>query len=375
MLYPPIRLILGIVLNAVHLICLGMDHQLLETTARQLVREGHGLLASDDSSTKRFDAVGLEKSEEARRKFRQTLITSSKVEETLSGVILFEETFKQKLDNGQLVPEYLASKGILPGIKLDQGLQDLPGFPGEKVVSGLDALPARAAEFSALGARFAKWRAVITIGEGIPTEECIGANTYVLARYARICQDNGIVPIVEPEVNMEGTHTSEDCERITAHVYDLMFHTMRAFRVHIPGAVMKTAMVVPGKSGPEAMNPDVVAERTVRVLGEHVPAELGGVVFLSGGQTTRQAFVNLNRIEQKAIGHLPFGLTFSYLRALQDDALQHWAANVGDIEGTQSAFNDLLSKAAAARQGTLDEDSIPRDATPASEGNHGVWEY
>ena len=352
-----------------------MDLQLLETTARQLVREGHGLLASDDSSTKRFDAVNLENSEEARRKFRQTLITSPKVQDVLSGVILFEETFKEKLDNGQLIPEYLMSKNILPGIKLDQGLQDLPGFPGEKVVSGLDALPKRAAEFSALGARFAKWRAVISIGDGIPTEECIGANTYVLARYARICQENNIVPIVEPEVNLEGTHSSEECERITAHVYDLLFLTLRAFRVHLPGCVMKTAMVVPGKSGEEKMNPDVVAERTVRVLSQHVPQELGGVVFLSGGQTTRQAFINLNRIEQKAIGNLSFGVTFSYLRALQDSSLTHWAANVGDVAGTQAVLDDLLGKAAAARQGTLDEDSIPHMEDSHPSGHHEVWEY
>lgn len=352
-----------------------MDLHLLETTARQMVRAGHGLLASDDSSTKRFDAVGLENSEEARRLFRQTLLTSSKVTDTLSGVILFEETYKAKMDDGQTVPEYLASKGILPGIKLDQGLVDLPGFPGEKIVTGLDALPKRAAEFAALGARFAKWRAVISIGEGIPTEECIGANVFVLARYARICQENGIVPIVEPEVNLEGTHSSEECERVTAHVYDIMFQTLRAFRVHLPGCVLKTAMVVPGKSGEEKMNPDVVAERTVRVLAEHVPAELGGVVFLSGGQTTRQAFINLNRIEQKAIDNLPFGVTFSYLRALQDSSLTYWAANVGDVAGTQKVLDDLLVKAAAARQGTLDEDSIPHMEDTHQSGHHEVWEY
>ena len=352
-----------------------MDQTLLEQTAKQLVRAGHGLLASDDSSTKRFDAVGLENSDEARRLFRQALITAPKVTEVLSGVILFEETFKQKLDNGQTIPEYLKSKGILPGIKLDQGLQDLPGFPGEKVVSGLDALPKRAAEFSALGATFAKWRAVITIGEGIPTEECIGANTYVLARYARICQDNNIVPIVEPEVNLEGTHTSEECERITAHVYDLLFQTLRAFRVYLPGCVMKTAMVLPGKQGAEKMDADVVAERTVRVLHDHVPAELGGVVFLSGGQTTRQAFINLNRIEQKAIPTLPFGITFSYLRALQDSSLTYWAKNVGDVDGTQAVLDNLLGMAAAARQGTLNEDSVPHEAESTEEGHHGVWEY
>ena len=352
-----------------------MDLSLLETTAKQLVREGHGLLASDDSSTKRFDAVGLENSEEARRVFRQTLITSPGVEEYLSGVILFEETFKERMDSGQLIPEYLASRGILPGIKLDQGLQDLPGFPGEKVVSGLDALPARAAEFSALGARFAKWRGVLTIGGDIPTEECIGANTYVLARYARICQENGIVPIVEPEVNLEGFHTSEECERVTKHVYDLLFLTLRSFRVHLPGCVMKTAMVVPGKSSSEGMQPELVAERTVRVLSQNVPAELGGVVFLSGGQSTRQAFINLNRIEKLALPALPFGVTFSYLRALQDSSLEYWAKNVGDVAGTQEMFSSLLAKAASARQGMLDESTLPTDGISQPKEASGVWEY
>ena len=208
---------------------------MLEKTACQMVRAGHGILASDDSGTKRFDAVGLEKSPEARRLFRQVLVTSPKAAEALSGVILFEETFRQKLDNGQTFPEYLDSKGILPGIKLDQGLQDLAGFPEEKIVAGLDALPARAKDFAALGARFAKWRAVITIGDGIPTEQCISANTYVLARYARICQDNGIVPIVEPEVNLEGSHTSARCEEVTARVYDVLFKTLRDYSVDLPG--------------------------------------------------------------------------------------------------------------------------------------------
>lgn len=352
-----------------------MDLHLLETTAKQMVRAGHGLLASDDSSTKRFDAVNLENSEEARRVFRQTLLTSELVPEVLSGVILFEETFKEKLDNGKMVPEYLMEMGILPGIKLDQGLVDLPGFPGEKIVTGLDALPKRAEEFSKLGARFAKWRAVITIGDGIPTEECIGANIFVLARYAKICQENNIVPIVEPEVNLEGTHSSEKCEEVTAHVYDILFQTLRAFRVHLPGCVLKTAMVVPGKSSEEQMNPDIVAERTVRVMKNHIPAELGGVVFLSGGQTTRQAFINLNRIEQKAIGELPFGVTFSYLRALQDSSLTYWAANVGDVKGTQAILNDLLQKAGQARLGTLDESSLPHMEDTHQSGHHEVWEY
>jgi fructose-bisphosphate aldolase class I len=352
-----------------------MDHSLLESTARDLVRSGHGILASDDSSSKRFDDAGLENSPEVRRVYRQLLATTPEAPETLSGMILFEETFRQSVDSGQTFPEFLQSKGILPGIKLDQGLKDLPGFPGEKITAGLDALPARAEEFAKLGARFAKWRNVITIGDGIPTEECIGANTYILARYARICQDFGIVPIVEPEISIDGTHTGEECEHVTNRVYDLLFQTMRAFRVHLPGAVMKTAMVVPGKSSSDAMNPDDVAERTVRALSEHVPAELGGVVFLSGGQSMSQAFINLNRIEKLAIGKLPFGVTFSYLRALQDPALTYWAQHLGDVTGAHAAFGDLLKKASAARDGQLDEASVAGGVAGGEAKKEGAWEY
>jgi fructose-bisphosphate aldolase class I len=355
-----------------------MDHQLLETTARQLVREGHGLLAADDSSAstaKRFEAVGIENSEEARRTYRQMLMTASKAPEVLSGVILFEETFNQKVDDGKTFPEYLNSVGILPGIKLDQGLQDLQGFPGEKITAGLDALPKRAEEFSKQGARFAKWRNVIAIGDGIPTDECIGANTYILSRYARICQEYNIVPIVEPEVLMDGNHTAEECEQVTARVYDIMFQTLRAFRVHLPGCVMKTAMVLPGKQSDHEMNPDEVAERTVRVLKHHTPAELGGVVFLSGGQSTGQALINLNRIEQQAQKEqLSYGVTFSYLRSLQDPALNHWAKNQSDSTGAQEVLNDLLEKASAARNGRLDENSLHPDHVTTSKAS-GFWEY
>ena len=354
-----------------------MDNQLLETNAKALVRAGHGILASDDSiksSATRFAGVGLEHTEETRRQYRQTLFSSPKGAEVLSGVILYEETFNQKMDlGGQSIPEYLTSSGILPGIKLDQGLQDLPGFPGEKITAGLDTLPERIKAFAAAGAKFAKWRNVIAIGDGMPTEECIGANTYILARYARICQENGIVPIVEPEVLMDGTHTAEECERVTAHVYDLMFLTLRSFRAYLPGCIMKTAMVLPGKRSSEKMQANDVAERTVRVLKDHVPAELGGVVFLSGGQSTEQAFVNLNRIEQKAIGTLPFDVTFSYLRALQDPALAYWAKNVGNHEGTHRVLDSLLGKASAARAGTLDESSIGQ--LEGGEAKQGYWEY
>jgi fructose-bisphosphate aldolase, class I len=352
-----------------------MNYELLETTARQMVREGHGILAADDSlksSEKRFSDVGLEHTEESRLRYRQVLVSSPTAPDVLSGVILFEETFRQQVEGGQTFPEYLASKGILPGIKLDQGLQELPGFPGEKVTAGLDALAARAKEFSALGARFTKWRNVIAIGDGIPTDECIGANTYILARYARICQENGMVPIVEPEVLIDGNHTAEQAEAVAVRVFDLLFQTLRAFRVHIPGVVMKISMVVPGNASEGVMDANDVAERTVRVLANHMPADLGGVVFLSGGQTTGQAFINLNRIEQKGMSSLPFGVTFSYMRALQDPVLAYWAKNVGDVAGAHKVMDTMLAKIADARKGTMDESDLTMD--PA-EVKQGFWEY
>jgi fructose-bisphosphate aldolase class I len=353
-----------------------MDISLLETTARQLTREGHGILAADDSALpKRFDGVGITgHTEETRRKYRQMLVTSDAAKNYLSGVILHEETFPQKLDNGMTFPEFLKSVGILPGIKLDQGLVDLPGFPGEKITKGLDALPDRAADYSGKGARFVKWRNVINIADGIPTDECIGANTFVLSRYARICQDNNMVPIVEPEIVMDGVHTSETCERVQARTFDILFQTLRAFRVHLPGMVIKSSMVVPGKQGDQEMEADDVAERTMRILKDHTPADLGGFVFLSGGQSTGQAIVNLNRIAKRATQELAFGVTFSYLRALQDPALKQWATDMNDDAGAQAVFEDTMKQAAAARDGKLDESAI---AEHHMIGNKDVagWEY
>lgn len=334
----------------------------LEETARRLVREGFGILAADESNAscqKRFDAVGVECTEETRRKYRQILLTAPGVENSLSGVILFDETFWQSTDDGTAFREALQTKGILPGIKVDLGLVDLPGFPNEKVTQGLDTLPERIAKYAENGARFAKWRSVITIGDGIPTDECIGANTYVLSRYARICQDAGIVPMVEPEVLFDGTHSIEKCEEVVSHVYDILFQTMRAFRVHMPGAILKTSMVLPGKDSGTPINADDVAERTVRALHEHVPHDLGGVVFLSGGQTSKDAYINLNRIKQK--GPHPWGVTFSYSRALQDSVLKSWAKTPSDITTITTLYAEQLRFATEASKGQLDENALGGD--------------
>ncbi len=340
-----------------------MDLDKLKEIAKKLTAPGKGLLAADESNAsceKRFDAVGVACTEESRREYRELLFTTPGAEDILSGVILFDETFWQSTGHGQVFREYMKNHGVIPGIKVDKGLVDLPGFPGEKITQGLDGLPEHMATYAAAGAKFAKWRAVITIGDGIPSDECIGANTYTLARYARICQDNGVVPIVEPEVLFDGNHSIEDCERVMAHTFDILFQTMRAFRVYLPGAILKTSMVLPGKDSGAAINHDDVAERTVRVLHEHVPSELGGVVFLSGGQTPKDAFINLNRIAKR--GPHPWGLTFSYSRALQDPVLKAWAKDPHAVNDIQKIFKKQLDMAQAASKGELDEDSLDKDS-------------
>jgi fructose-bisphosphate aldolase, class I len=340
-----------------------MDTARLEEIAKKMTAAGKGLLAADESSNtcqKRFAAVGVECTEATRREYRQLLLTTPGVEQYLSGVIFFDETFWQSTSHHETFRTYLADRSVLPGIKVDKGLVDLPGFPGEKVGQGLDGLPERMVDYATNGATFAKWRVVITIGDAIPTDECIGANTLVLARYARVCQEAGIVPIVEPEVLFDGQHTIEQCEQVMAHTFDILFQTMRAFRVHLPGAVLKTSMVLPGKDSGTPIDHDDVAERTARVLHVHVPHELGGVVFLSGGQTSNDAFINLNRIAKR--GSHPWGVTFSYSRALQDPVLKAWAKDRHAIAEAQTLFNSQMAFAAAASKGELDESKLQNDS-------------
>jgi fructose-bisphosphate aldolase class I len=344
-----------------------MNTDKLEHIAKTLVADGKGLLAADESNAscaKRFEPLGIHCTEETRRDYRELLITAPNAEKYMSGVILFEETLFQGTKKGQLFREYMKSHHVLPGIKVDKGLVDLPGFSGEKVTQGLDGLPERMETFAAAGAFFAKWRAVIVIQDGddgsvMPHDEAIGANTLALARYARICQEAGIVPIVEPEVLFDGNHSIEECEQVLAHTLDILFDTMRAFRVHLPGAILKTSMVLPGKDSGTPINHDDVAERTVRVLHEHVPHELGGVVFLSGGQKPNDALINLNRIKQR--GPHPWGVTFSYSRALQDPVLKAWAKDRHATDEAKALFTTQLELAAAASRGELDESRLPSE--------------
>lgn len=351
-----------------------MDTQLLEETARSLVAAGKGLLEIDESDATcqmRFGAVGLTCTPETRREYRELLLTTPGVEGFVSGVALHDETLWQSASSGQVFRQHLAQLGILPGVRVDKGLVDLPGFPGEKISQGLDDLPERISAYAGAGVRFAKWRSVITIGDNVPTDECIGANTFVLARYARICQEAGVVPIVEPEVMVDGTHTAERCEQVMAHVFDILFQTMRAFRVHLPGTILKTSMVLPGKDSGAPINHDEASERTVRVFTEHVPADLAGIVFLSSGLTTNDTAADFDHIidrlkvmNRTARMQTPgWGVTFSYSRALQDLVLKAWAENQDNHEGVQRRFLRQLQLLSDAVRGELDESQLQGDGS------------
>ena len=331
----------------------------LEQIAHYLVANWKGILAADESTAsanKRFTAVGVEETEENRRQYRQLLLTTPAARATLSGVIFYDETFWQNADDGRPLRDLVSAEGILPGIKLDEGLVDLPGFPGEKVSKGLDSLPDRLEKYRAAGAKFAKWRSVITIGSNTPSPTCIRANAYVLARYARLCQEFDIVPIVEPEALFDGTHSSEQCEEVLAQTLIVLFAAMKEYQVYLPGAILKTSMVLPGKNSGTSIDVSDVSTRTVRVLHDHVPRELGGVVFLSGGQTAGDALKNLNEIARK--GPHPWGLTFSFSRALQDPVLKHWALHRDDLAGAQRIFGEQLKAAVDAREGKLHLGSV-----------------
>ena len=326
--------------------------------AKNLVAKGKGILAADESAPtckKRFDSVGIECTEESRLEYREILFTTPGAHDYMSGVILYDETFWQST-NGKTIPDYLKTNSVIPGIKVDKGLVDFPGFTGEKLTQGLDGLPEQMKVYAESGAKFAKWRAVIAIGENTPTQENIDANAFILARYARICQDAGIVPIVEPEVLYDGTHSIEESAQTIEKTYDSLFKALTSLRVDLTGTILKTSMVLPGKDSGVKMDHDDVAERTVRALHDHVPQELGGVVFLSGGQASNDAFINLNRIAKK--GPHPWGVTFSYSRAIQDPVLKLWAKNRGDKKAIQDLFLNQLKLASAASIGELDESQL-----------------
>ncbi|MBV8973494.1 MAG: fructose-bisphosphate aldolase class I [Sinobacteraceae bacterium] len=311
----------------------------LARIAGAMVAKGKGLLAADESTgtiKKRFDSIRLESSEEHRRTYRDMLFSAPGAADSVSGVILYDETIRQKTKDGTPFPQYLMRQGIVPGIKVDLGAKPLAGYPGETITEGLDGLRERLIEYRTLGARFAKWRAVIDIGEGIPTSFAIEANAHALGRYAALCQENDIVPIVEPEVLMDGAHSIDRCAEVTERVLQTVFGQLFEQRILLEGMVLKPNMVISGKKAPNRAPPQTVAEATVRVLKRHVPAAVPGIAFLSGGQSPAEATLHLSLINQ--LGPLPWSITFSYGRALQDEALKAWGGVAGNFAAGQKEF-------------------------------------
>ncbi len=315
-----------------------MGWQELYDTAGAIVADNKGILAADESTgtiKKRFDAIDVESSEETRRAYRNLLFTTPGFEDYVGGVIMYDETLRQAADDGTPFAELLTAKGVVPGIKVDTGAQDMAGFPGEKVTEGLDGLRARLEEYYGLGARFAKWRAVITIGDGIPTDACLDANAHALARYAALCQEAGLVPIVEPEVLMDADNTIETCDEVTGRTLRAVFSELFAQDVHLRGTLLKPNMVIAGKGCPTQEPSETVAQMTVHNFKRHVPALVPGIVFLSGGQSEVQATENLDAINRVSG---PWPLSFSYGRALQASALEAWGGEAANVEAAQAAF-------------------------------------
>jgi fructose-bisphosphate aldolase class I len=314
-----------------------MSDENLVQVAAAMVAEGKGLLAIDESTgtcKKRFDAVGVEFTEDNRRAYREMLLTTPGLAEHISGAILYDETIRQATRDGQPFAEYMSAAGMLPGIKVDAGAQSLAGHEGEKVTEGLDGLRGRLEEYRALGAKFAKWRAVITIADGIPTRTCLYSNAHALARYAALCQEAGLVPIVEPEVLMTGDHSIDDCYDVTEATLHAVFEQLYEHNILLEGTILKASMVLSGSKASDRAAVDEVAEATVGCLLNTVPAALPGIVFLSGGQSDVEATAHLDAMNR--MGDLPWPLSFSYGRALQAPALETWAQNTsGNVAAAQ----------------------------------------
>jgi fructose-bisphosphate aldolase class I len=328
--------------------------QNLSETASALVADGKGILAADESSPtikKRFDSIGVESTEENRRDYRTMLFSAPEAGSHISGVILFDETIRQKSADGTPLVEVIRSGGMIPGIKVDKGAKPLAGFPGEKVTEGLDGLRERCAEYVELGARFTKWRAVYTIGEDGPSAACLTANAHALARYAAISQEAGLVPIVEPEVLMDGDHTIDDCELVTEEALRTVFAELAVQEIELEGMLLKPNMVLSGTDCPEQAGVEEVARRTVRTLKRTVPAAVPGIVFLSGGQSDEVATEHLNAINK--LGETqPWKLSFSYGRALQAAPLKAWAGSADNLAAAQQAFLERAKANGAATLGT-----------------------
>ena len=333
----------------------------LRATAKELVAPAKGILAADESFPtieKRFKSIEIESSEENRRAYRDMLFTTPGLEEYISGVILFDETIRQSSSDGTAFPELLSSKGVVPGIKVDKGAKDLAYFPGEKVTEGLDGLRERCNEYVDLGARFTKWRAVITIGdagsERLPTDFCLHTNGHALARYAALSQEAGMVPIVEPEVLMDGSHSIDDCFDATKRTLTALFMQLEMHRVELEGTLLKTNMVVSAKDASTQASHEEIAQRTIEVLKETVPDTLPGIVFLSGGMSDEDATARLN--EMNRIGGFPWELSFSYGRALQAPSIKAWKGESSNVEAGQKALYHRAKMNGLARSGDYSPD-------------------
>ena len=333
-----------------------MDTRLLEKTASDLVAAGKGILAADESNgtmSSRLEAVGVSATSETRRSYRTNLFSTKGYEDSISGVILFDETIRQEMDDGRSVPEALSAIGVHPGIKVDTGAKDLANNSGEKITEGLDGLRYRCKEYFSMGARFAKWRAVIKIDDGMPSKACISTNAHALARYASICQEQGLVPIIEPEVLMAGNHSAQTCYDVTAEILDATFEECRIQGVHLPGALLKPNMIIAGSFNSNQITREEVANMTVDCLTRHVPHELPGIVFLSGGQSDEDATAHLNLMNSMDTLH-PWQLSYSYGRALLANALKTWAE--GNPEKSQSVFLHRANMNSLARTGDWEID-------------------
>lgn len=336
-----------------------MNLEKLKETASKMVLAGKGLLAADESTgsiKKRFDKVGVESTEETHRVYRQMLFTAPEMEEYISGVILFDETIRQSTDDGTPFPKLLKEKGVIPGIKVDMKTHPLANFPDEVITEGLDGLREKLAEYKNLGVEFAKWRAVIKIGDKIPTSECIDANAHALSRYAGLCQEVDIVPIVEPEVLMDGNHNIGRCRDVTEKTLKAVFSELNKYRVEFEGMILKPNMVISGKDCGVQANSEEIAKQTIECFKETVPESVPGIVFLSGGQTPEEATVNLNAI--CSLGNQSWELSYSYGRALQSEALEAWSGKEENIENAQKAFVERAKKVSLARQGKYNGLSI-----------------
>jgi fructose-bisphosphate aldolase class I len=331
-----------------------MDVQLITETAKKLVAGNKGLLAMDESNAtcnKRFEQLGIPGNEDARLAYREMIITTSGLGKCISGVILYDETIRQNLKDGTSFVKATINAGIIPGIKVDSGAKDLAGHPGEKITEGLDGLHDRLEEYFKIGARFAKWRAVITIGEGIPSQACIEANAHALARYAALCQEAGLVPIIEPEILMDGNHTLNKCLEVTKEVLRMVFSQLFIQGVILEGIILKPNMVLPGLTCPAQESIEEVADATVNCLLREVPAAVPGIAFLSGGQSAELASARLNSMNARFKSRLPWALTFSYARAIQQPALEIWQGKETNIIAAQKALYHRANCNLAARRG------------------------